>query len=406
MSGTRLSARSFWRTVTKEVRRTASDCGWQWGDSNEREYAFQRWIAEIVRTAEPDLTTAPEDALLRSDGLSADLIFENHEGKRLLLIKTKFQPRGRAVTEHPVSVFFGRHDKFMNREWVLSHGSGIAAERLASYEEMIDNGYSVSYYFISTGDAAPRLFDLARSCSDRYAEQGLNITCKVFDLRRLKDYYERSLPVMVLSDIEGMATSGLFARVTEGTAGMARDLCRRTIGFWRARNVGRYLSGEKDIKVLAIGAAVAVAALLAGTVVQLSHDRTQVELRRYDVAFDGIEKGYAGLLEAFTDLRGSSLGSASVNDFIDKTRRIEARYFAVEPFLKEKPRAELWKIVQSYIEESRKTRVDWEVARQKKNPHQREKAVPARSLDDQEEMFLAYRAKLRDLFLKTMMEMR
>jgi hypothetical protein len=412
MTSRKLSARGFWRTVTKEVRRTAHGYGWQLGDSTEHGYAFQRWIAEIILSAEPGLNAKPDDAMLCSDDLNADLVFENAAGTRLLIVRARYQPRGRTVAEHPVSVFFSRHDKYMSRDWVLSRGSGLAAESLAGYQKKLDSGYSVAYYFISTGDAPPKLFDLAKSCSDRYAEQGLNIVCEVFDFGRLKNYYERSLSLAAPVPSEGelrvddVQKHRLFSGIVKVLeANVLRNLYRQWKDSSSTWNIKRYLSTEKDTRIFMLATVMAVAVILATTLVQLSYNRTQVKLKKYEIAFGGIEKGYAGLLEAFTDLR-SSPGTSSLSDFTDKTRRIEARYFAVEPFLNERDRVELWKLVQSYIEENRQTRINWEVARQKKNPKQDEKIKSTKSLDDQEELFLAYRAKLRDLFLKTMAEMR
>jgi len=412
MSSRKLSARGFWRTVAREVRRTAHDYGWQLGDSTEHGYAFQRWIAEIILSAEPGLNAKPDDAMLCSDDLNADLVFENADETRLLIVRARYQPRGRTVAEHPVSVFFNRHDKYMSREWVLSRGSGVAAETLAGYKEKLDSGYSVAYYFISTGNAPPKLFDLATSCSDRYAEQGLNISCEVFDFDRLKDYYERSrsLAAPVSSEVgagvDDVRKHGLFSGIVRV---LKANVLQNLYDQWKdssyTSNIKRYLRIEKDTKIFMLATVVAVVAILATTLVQLSYTRAQVKLKKYEIAFAGIEKGYAGLLEAFTDLRSPS-GTSSLSDFTDKTRRIEARYFAVEPFLNEGTRVALWKLVQSFIEENRQTRITWEVARQKKNPRQDEKIKSAKSPDDHEEQFLAYRAKLRDLFLKTMAEMR
>jgi hypothetical protein len=410
MSSTELSARGFWRTVTKGVRRTARDCGWQLGDNLERGYAFQRWVAEVILSAEPGLTMEPERAMLCSEDLNVDLIFEDAVAARLLLVRTKYQARGRTITEHPVSVFFGRHDKYMSHEWVLSRGTGTAAETLADYKEKVDKGYSIAYYFISTGYAPPRLLDLAKSCSDGYAEQGLNITCEVLDFDRLKEYYGRCLlaraPLLSEKSIDVADKPGLFERISTAVDRNALgDIWRHWRDSRHAWNIKKHLKTEKDTTVFALATVIAVVAVLAIVVLQLSHNKTQVQLKKYEITYAGIGKGYEALLEAFTDLR-SSPGTSSPSDFSDRMRRIEARYFAVEPFLNEKTRAELWNLLQSYIEESRQARINSDVPRQKKNGKQDERTRSARPSDDQEELFLAYRAKLRDLFLKTMSEMR
>jgi hypothetical protein len=411
----RLSTRSFWVTLTKQVRGRAQEFGWQLGNNTERGYAFQRWIAEVILSNEPGLCTRPEDAMLCSDDLKADLVFEDRAGSRLLIAQARYQPRGRAIVESQVSEFFDRHDKYMNREWVISHSSGLIADALLDYREKIENGYSVTYYFISSGEASSRLFDFANACSNRYADQALRITCEVFDLGRLKDYYQRSMTSEILAsagcsdfsikpdDVEKPRLLRAIRTIVKANA--LRNLYQYCKGLWRSWDVKRYLVMEKDAKVVLFVTTIAVVAIVATSIVQSISNGRQVRIKRYEITFVEIQKGYSDLIEAFTDLR-SSLETSSPNDFLNKTHKIESRYFAVEPFLNEKTRAELWKVVQSYIEGSRHSRIEWESARQKKNPRKDEITNSARSSDDIEGTFLSHRGKVRDLFLKAMSEVR
>jgi len=46
-----------------------------------------------------------------------------------------------------------RHELFCNKEWVDKYGSEDASEFPGDYRDKIENGYSVAYYFVSTGMA-------------------------------------------------------------------------------------------------------------------------------------------------------------------------------------------------------------------------------------------------------------
>ena len=71
-----------------------------------------------------------------------------------------------SVDETEVNDFFHRHEHFQNTKWVKDHGTIDATEFLGDYKEKLETGYSVDYYFISTGNASQRVKDLAEECEE------------------------------------------------------------------------------------------------------------------------------------------------------------------------------------------------------------------------------------------------
>ena len=414
----RVSARGFWTTVSREVKRRAKASGREPGNGAGLDCAFQQWIAELILATEPGFSAQQADVMLCSGHQKSDLVLEDQAGSRLLIVQARYQPRRRAIVESQVSDFFNRHEKYVNREWVLSHGpgtgpssgSGTVPDELLDYGEKIDSGYSVAYYFVSTGVASPRLFDFARACSTVHADQGLRIACEVFDFARLKDYWEQSMSRRALIEVASGSDAGqdntAKARLLSIIRGIGRGkasvyLRGRCNSFISLSNIKGYLAKEKDIRVAILVTVIAVVAILVTSIVQSNSNSKQVRLRRYEVTFIEMQKGYSSLIDALTDLRGS-FETSSLEEFSNKAARVESRYFAVEPFLKEKTRTELWRVIQSYIKGSRESKIRWESAQQKKDSKKDEAARARRSGDDHEGIFLSHRARVRDVFLKAM----
>ena len=190
---TNLSVNEFKKTLRGNIEEIASEVGWLLDNSTQRGYAFQLWAARIITNFEIALDTEPEDALLKSQDLGADLVFESSASNHLLICQCKYQSFDKPVDEGEVNDFFHRHSQFLDSAWVKKHASSDAALALQDYRERIESGYSCAYYFISTGVASERTIQLAERCNREFQESGLPITCELLDFTRLKDYYIRSL---------------------------------------------------------------------------------------------------------------------------------------------------------------------------------------------------------------------
>jgi hypothetical protein len=139
------------------------------------------------------LDTTPEEALLYSKDLKADLVFEDTAATHIVICQCKYQPFDKPVDEGDVNDFFSRHGSYMDTEWVRKHGSADAGLALNEYKERVESGFTVSLYFVSTGTASERIVRLAERATQEYAKHNIPVTCELLDFTRLKDYYVRSL---------------------------------------------------------------------------------------------------------------------------------------------------------------------------------------------------------------------
>jgi hypothetical protein len=192
---TKISVNQFQKRLTEEVKEVAEEQGWNFDNNTQRGYAFQLWVAKRIAEYELNYETDPEEALLKSKDLKADVVFDDPASKHLLICQCKFDKFRSSVDETEVNDFFGRHKMFMDRKWVLQHGSREAKVALKDYAERVNNGYRVTLYFMSTAQASERTSSIATKWNDEYHNAGVPVTCEFFDFSRLKDYYTRSLSV-------------------------------------------------------------------------------------------------------------------------------------------------------------------------------------------------------------------
>jgi hypothetical protein len=190
---TSLSVNEFRKTLRGDIEKLSADTGWNVNNSTQRGYAFQLWVARIISNFELTLDTEPEDAMLKSQDLGADLVFEDSASNHLVICQCKYLSFDKNVDDGEVNDFFHRHNQFLDTAWVKKHASSDAALALQDYKERIDAGFTASYYFISTGSASERTMQLADRCTKNYRESGVPVICELLDFGRLKDYYVRSL---------------------------------------------------------------------------------------------------------------------------------------------------------------------------------------------------------------------
>ncbi len=174
---------------------SAGKNGWKLSISSEQGYAFQHWTAEVFCDYDQGIETNPQDSLLFSNDLKADVVLEDSSRKHLIIAQCKYMSLSKnpPIDEEGVNDFFGRHSLYYDRSWVEKNGSYAAQEALRDYGDKIADGYSVDMYFVSTGRASKRVAGLAEHYTKLYADQELVINCYLLDIAALKDFYVRSL---------------------------------------------------------------------------------------------------------------------------------------------------------------------------------------------------------------------
>ncbi len=195
MSLTKLSVNEFKKHLKTDLDTLAKENGWDISKSTDRGYTFQLWVAQVLCNYDRGLDTEPEDSLLYSQDLKADIVLEDSNRRHLLISQCKYESisKNPPVDEGEVNDFFHRHEHYLNREWVKKHGSGPVIEALADYEEKVNEGYSVDFYFVSTGNASPRTLQLAEKRNALFAKENKPIKFYLLDFAGLKDFYIRSL---------------------------------------------------------------------------------------------------------------------------------------------------------------------------------------------------------------------
>jgi hypothetical protein len=167
-----LSVKEFERQLKNEVQSTAKDLGWNFDTNTERGYAFQLWVANLFSEYDQGYDTDPEDALLKARDLKADIILEDSTRQYLLIGQCKYVSLGSGrVNEEEINDFFHRHEYFMDREWVKAHGSKMAFEALGDYKEKMERGYIVDFYFVTTGKASERIYEISEKVNEEYRKK-------------------------------------------------------------------------------------------------------------------------------------------------------------------------------------------------------------------------------------------
>ena len=179
MSAIKLSTKHFQKILREELLETAADNGWSFDNNAERGYTFQHWCAVLVSNTERTFDTDPDDAVLYSKDLKADLVFEDTNANHLLICQCKYRGFRTSVAEDDVVSFFDRHHLFMDPEWVREHGSDQAVAALVDYSERVNSGWSVGYYFLSTANASDRVNSLAAKANERFEKQGVRAACSL-----------------------------------------------------------------------------------------------------------------------------------------------------------------------------------------------------------------------------------
>ena len=195
MSSPSLSVNEFKDLLRSEVQDLAKTHGWDYENQVERGYAFQLWTANLFSNCDRGFDTEPEDSILYAKDLKADIVLEDTNRHYILIAQCKFQSLAKTlpdINETEVNDFFHRHDRFLDRDWVKEYGSEQTMDFLGDYKEKVEAGYTVDYYFVSTGKASDRIHALVDSCNKEFHSRSARIKSVLLDFYGLKDYFVRS----------------------------------------------------------------------------------------------------------------------------------------------------------------------------------------------------------------------
>lgn len=256
-----ISTREFRKLLTDEMKELCTDRDWNYDSATDRGYAFQHWCAALVADTERTFDVDPDDAVVLTKDLKADIVFEDTNARHLLIAQCKYVGQGGSVDESEVNDFFSRHDYFNDPNWIADHGSQRAVTALVDYRDLIDSGWSVSYWFFTTGRASDRVLSIEAKRNANFEGKGLNIECRLLDFSVLKEYYitsqtlEQRIPAIVELDLPTgrfFETHDPYPTVIAALKGNAlRDLSRRHREALYAWNIRGYLGNQGINKAIA-----------------------------------------------------------------------------------------------------------------------------------------------------------
>ena len=203
MNQAKMSPDAFRALLTEQVKRVCAEHNWSFDDNQHRGSAFQFWAADLFSRRE-GIEALPEESIFLNNDCGIDIILEDQNQKRYHLIQTKFLKWSANVEEADVSHLCDRHSQFLDNGWVKKHVSQEAQfDILNGYMDLIRNGYSMHYYFLSTGVVSDRIKAIATTRQADVNREEPAITFEVLDLSALKELYieaetlEQSIPESV-----------------------------------------------------------------------------------------------------------------------------------------------------------------------------------------------------------------
>ncbi|MBC7943671.1 MAG: hypothetical protein H7X91_00020 [Burkholderiales bacterium] len=105
----------------------------------------------------------------------------------------------------------------------------------------------------------------------------------------------------------------------------------------------------KEIGLPLLSAAIALIGVLSGYVLNTWTERSQAELKTFEVTFPEKQKSYAKLMRLLSDSFYSAAWRQK-EDYYKFADDLEASYFGLEPFLSDANRKATWEEIQSFIE--------------------------------------------------------
>jgi hypothetical protein len=150
-----LSVEEFRRLVGDEVRQICADHGWSFDDAHKRGIAFQIWFGQLLAQHET-LDWEGEEGIFTNNDLKIDVAIEDSDQKALYLVQAKFV----SLASNPpllieeVSDFFNRHNVLLGHDWAYEAASDDLLGYVGDYQQRLDDGWTVQFYFVSTGRAS------------------------------------------------------------------------------------------------------------------------------------------------------------------------------------------------------------------------------------------------------------
>jgi AIPR protein len=197
-----MSVDAFKKIVRDGVQAACKNQGWNENKENERGYAFQKWVGQLVIQRE-GLDANVDDGMFLSGDLMIDVALEDADRKLLYLIQTKYPSLAQSppISEDEVVAFLDRHSVLYDHpDWVREHANDQLLEFVGDYRQKLKDGWGVYFYFVSTGRASPRITDLVNEKHSSIRRALSNVSFQLLDISGLKELYiqaqtlEQSIP--------------------------------------------------------------------------------------------------------------------------------------------------------------------------------------------------------------------
>ena len=178
-----ISVDTFKKLIRDGVHSICTEQGWNEDKDNERGYAFQKWVGQLIAQRE-GLSANVDDGMFLSGDLMIDVALEDADRKLLYLIQTKFPSIAQSPTvpEDEVVSFLDRHNVLNDHpDWVRSHANDQLLEYVGDYAQKLKDGWGVYFCFISTGRASQRILDLVNDKHSVVRRTFTNVSFQLFD---------------------------------------------------------------------------------------------------------------------------------------------------------------------------------------------------------------------------------
>lgn len=189
-----MSVENFRTELKREVQSVCATIGKNYDKAQDRGYAFEIWLADLlIRMQELDFEA--EEHVFKANDLKVDIAFDDEEAKLLCLAQAKFVSLSSNpdIEEGEVNDFFKRNDIFTTqRDWVREHSSDQLWEYVADYPERMKTNWNTTMVFVSTGKASERIKELVRSLEIEARSKNPNLTFLLYDFYGLKELYVQS----------------------------------------------------------------------------------------------------------------------------------------------------------------------------------------------------------------------
>jgi hypothetical protein len=189
-----MTVESFRRQLRSEVESICKELGRNYDRDQDRGYAFEIWCSELLLRME-GLEGDQSEFVYGSNDIKIDIAFDDDESKVLYIAQTKYVNinTNPDIPETEVNDFFSRHDMLIKDErWLQKFASDEIHDLLSDYRERAKKGWTIQWFFISTGRASERTKQTARGHDEKVKVKYPNISFTLCDFHDLKELYIRS----------------------------------------------------------------------------------------------------------------------------------------------------------------------------------------------------------------------